>query len=54
MFINALRIELKELSTHELCIRDMREEFIDCEGPAAWYEKTDHEAVCQYVLRFKN
>lgn len=36
-----------ELETHQYCINDLREELVDCEGPADWFEKTNDTIVCQ-------
>lgn len=37
----------KELNVHYACLKGLREELIDCEGPADWYEKTNQQTVCQ-------
>lgn len=35
-----------DLSLYYGCLNGMREILIDCEGPADWYEKSNHTDVC--------
>lgn len=32
---------------HRKCLRYLREEFVDCEGSADWFEMDNDKVVCQ-------
>lgn len=40
-------ISLKDLINNRDCIVELREEYIDCEGPADWFEKENHKTLCE-------
>lgn len=46
------RFHFTELALNYNCIHDLHEEYVDCEGPADWFEKSDQSAICQLVWNF--
>lgn len=44
--------KFKDLVNNRDCIVELREEYIDCEGPADWFEKENRTTLCEYLSLF--
>lgn len=47
--ILSYNISYIDLIDYHDCIQQLREDLIECEGPADWFEKTNKNIVCQYL-----